>query len=84
MFLDYHIQKIFLSKNQQLCIPQGLVILNLIKELHGGGLGGNFVMDKTMTLVKERYLWPRINKDVRNFVECCRIFQVAKGRSQNM
>jgi hypothetical protein len=38
MFLDYHIQEGFLFKNQQLCIPQGSVRLNLIKELHGGVL----------------------------------------------
>jgi hypothetical protein len=40
-------------------------------------------IDKTTTLVKERYFWPSINKDVKKFVECCRIFQLAKGKSQN-
>jgi hypothetical protein len=40
-------------------------------------------IDKTMTLVRERYFWPSINKDVKKFVECCRICQLAKGRSQN-
>ena len=41
-------------------------------------------MDKTSKLVKERYFWPSINKDVRKFVECCRVCQLAKGRSQNI
>ena len=53
MYLDYHIQEGFLFKIQQLCIPQGLVRLNLIKELHGGGLGGHFGMVNTTILVKE-------------------------------
>lgn len=35
-------------------------------------------------MLKERYFWPSINKDVKKFVECCRVFQLAKGRSQNM
>lgn len=57
--------------------------LNLIKELHGGGLGGNFGVANTIMLVKDRYFWPSINKDVKKFFECYRFFQLAKGRSQN-
>jgi hypothetical protein len=51
---DYHIQEEFLFKNQQLCIPKSSRWLNLIKELHSGGLGGHFGMDNTAALVKER------------------------------
>jgi hypothetical protein len=58
--------------------------LNLIRELHIGGLGGHCGMEKTTSLVKEWYFWPNINKDVRKFVECCSICQLAKGRSQNI
>ena len=75
MFLDYHIQEGFLFKNYQLCIPQGSMRLNLIKEIHGGGLGAHFGMDKTTTLVKERYFKSSITKDVRKFFECCRFSQ---------
>jgi hypothetical protein len=73
-----------LFKNKQLCIPRSSIWLNLIKWLHSGGLGRHFGMDKTAPLVKERYFWPSFNKDVRNFVEVCRICQLAKGKSQNM
>jgi len=82
-YLDYHIQEGFLFKNQQLCIPQSSIRLNLIKELHSGGLGGHFGLDKTITLVKEIYFWPSLGKDVRRFVEGYRICQLAKGKSQN-
>lgn len=41
-------------------------------------------MDKTAILVRDTYFWPSINKDVRKFVECCRVFQLDKGRSQNI
>jgi hypothetical protein len=58
--------------------------LNLVRELHSEGLGGHFHIDNTRSLVKERYFWPNINKDVKKFVECCRIFHLAKGKSQNI
>jgi len=80
-FLEYHIQEGFLFKNQQLCILQNSIWLNLIRELHGGSLGGHCGMDKTTSMVKEQYIWPNINKDVSKFVECCRVCQLDKGRS---
>jgi hypothetical protein len=52
-FLDYHIQEVFLLKNQQLCIPKILLRSNLVRELHSGSLGGHCGMEKTTTLVKE-------------------------------
>ena len=55
----------------------------MIKELHSGGLGRHFGNDKTTTLVKERYFWPSINKDVRKFVEGCMVCQLTKGKIQN-
>ena len=55
----------------------------MVRELHSGGLGGHFGIDKTIALVKEKYFWPSINKDVRIYVSCCRKCQLAKGRSQN-
>jgi hypothetical protein len=72
-----------LFKNQNLCIPQRSLRLNLVREFHSGGLGGNFGVDMTTMLVKERYFWPIINKDVKNFIKGCRIFQVTKGKIQN-
>jgi hypothetical protein len=62
-YLDFHIQEGFLFKNQSLCIPWSSLWLNLVRELHSGGLGGHFGIDKTTMLVKERYFWPSINKD---------------------
>lgn len=56
----------------------------MVRELHSGGLDGHFGIDKTTMLVKERYFWPSINRDVKKFVERCRVCQFAKGRSQNV
>jgi hypothetical protein len=37
--------------------------------MHSGGLGGHFGVDKTTTLVKERYFWPSIKKDFQKKIE---------------
>ena len=57
--------------------------MNLIKELRSGGLGRHFGFDKTITLVKEKYFWLIRNKDVRKYVEGCRIYQLTKCKCQN-
>ena len=56
---------------------------NLIREKHNGGLSGHFGQDKTFALVSNFYFWPKIQHDVKKFVEGCRVCQHEKGRSQN-
>jgi hypothetical protein len=55
--------------------------LNAIRDLHKEALGGYFGVDKTKSLVNERYFCPSINKYVKNFIECYIICQFAKGIS---
>ena len=57
--------------------------LNLIRENNSGGLAGHFEIDKTLSLLKEKYYWPHMYKDVQKFVKSCGVCQVAKGVSQN-
>ena len=45
-YRDYHIKQDFLFKNQQMCIPRSSIRLNLIKELHSGGLEDILAMIK--------------------------------------
>ena len=59
------------------------MMLKLIKEKHSGGLARHFGIDKTLSLLKEKYYWPQMYKDVQKFVKSCGFFQVAKGVSQN-
>ncbi|XP_050262872.1 uncharacterized protein LOC126707289 [Quercus robur] len=40
----------------QLCIPKSLLREQIIKELHGGDLGGHMGGDKAIALVKERFI----------------------------
>ena len=56
---------------------------NIIKEKHSGGLSGHFGQDKTFAQVNAFYYWPKMQIDIKIFVENYRIYQHAKGRSQN-
>jgi hypothetical protein len=55
-----------------------------IKDLHSNGLGGHFDVNKTRVLVEERYYWLGVFSIVKKWMEICRIYQHAKGRSQNI
>lgn len=83
-WLDYFIQDGMLFRGVQLCIPKSSMRENLIKEKHSGGLVGHFGIDKTIALVSEQHFWPHIHKDVKRYLQSCRVCQVAKGSSQNV
>ena len=57
---------------------------NLIQGKHSGSLSRHFGQDKTFSLVSNFYFWPKMQDDMRKYVERCIICQHAKGRSQNM
>ena len=80
---EYFTQEGMLFKGIQLCIPRSSMRLNLIKKKHSGGLVGHFGIDKRLILLKEKYYWPLMYKDVQKFVKSCGVFQVTKGVSQN-
>jgi len=80
-WLEYMLQDGFLFKNNQLCIPKCSMREDLFKENHSGGPSGHFGHDKTFEQRKHSYFWPRMRKDVHNFMEKCAIYQHAKGRS---
>ena len=65
---EYFIQEGMLFKGIQLCIPRSSMRLHLIKEKHSGGLAGHFGIDKTLSLLKDKYY---MYKDVQKFVKSC-------------
>ena len=82
-FSDFLIQDGLLFKGGQLCIPKGSYRENIIKEKHSGGMSGHFGLDKTLEQVRRFYFWPKMQSDIRKFVESCIICQKAKGHSTN-
>ena len=81
--MNISLKKVCCLKRIQLCIPRISMRVNLIKEKHCGGLVGHFGIDKTLSLIKDKYYWPQKYKDVKKFVRSCGVCQVAKGISQN-
>jgi hypothetical protein len=73
----------FLFKHNHLCIPQCSLREAIIKEAHGGGLAGHFGRDKTLALVQENFIWPKMVRDVVQHVKQCRICHHAKSHRQN-
>ncbi|XP_074303669.1 uncharacterized protein LOC141638156 [Silene latifolia] len=77
---EYLIQNDFLFKGNRLCVPKHPIRELLVREAHGGGLAGHFGMAKTVEILKEHFLWPRLQKDVHNIVGKCVTCQVSKSK----
>ncbi|GJR19925.1 RNA-directed DNA polymerase [Tanacetum coccineum] len=73
----------FLFRGNQLCIPDCSLRLEIIKEAHEGGLSGHFGRDKMVALLKDHYFWPKMMKDISQYILRCRTCHLAKSTSQN-
>lgn len=51
----FDLQDSFLFYDNGLCIPKSSIILRLITEIHGNGLGRHFGRDKTIMQIEARY-----------------------------
>ena len=77
------LQEGLVFKNIKLCIPKCSMRKKLIQEKHSGSLSSHFGHEKTFAQVSDFYFFPRIQQDVKKFVENCRICQHTKGRRKN-
>ncbi|GJX88021.1 RNA-directed DNA polymerase [Tanacetum coccineum] len=82
-FRDYVQRDGFLFKGHRLCVPISSFREAIILECHKGALAGHFGRDKTLSLVGERFFWPKLVRDVVKIINRCRVCHVAKTHNTN-
>jgi hypothetical protein len=70
----------FMFRANKLCIPASSIRLLLLQEAHGGGLMGHFGAKKTEDVLAGHFFWPKMRRDVEQFVACYTTCQKAKSR----
>jgi hypothetical protein len=70
----------FVFRANKLCIPASSIRLLLLQEAHGGGLMGHFSVMKTEDILAAHFFWPKLRRDVVQFVAHCTTCQKAKSR----
>lgn len=73
----------YLFKGNCLCIPRCSLREAILIEAHDSYLGGHFGQNKTLAIIKERFYWPKMEKEVMRYVQKCHVCHKAKGHSHN-
>ena len=61
----------FLFKGNKLCVPNCSLREKILQDMHGGGLGGYFRQGKTYTMIKQKFFWPKMRRDVYKLTKRC-------------
>ena len=77
---DFVLHDGYLFRGNCLYIPNTSLRVLIIQELHNQG---HFGRDKTAWLIRQRFYWPGLDRDVKTFVKRCRLCQESKGSDTN-
>lgn len=80
---DFNIYQGSLFKNSNLCILNTSMRLQIISNLHYGGLAAHTGQDKTLKIVEACFHRPHLRKDVNKFVQHRGVCQTWKEHTQN-
>ena len=78
----FYVSEGYLFKEGKLCIPQGTHRKLLVKESHEEGLMGHFGVDKPLELLKGKFFWPHMRRDIQR--HCFRCISYLKAKSKTM
>ena len=67
----YYVNQGYLFRKGKLCIPHGSHRKLLVKESHEGGLMGHFGVEKTLSILREKFYWPHMTRDVQMYCYKC-------------
>lgn len=82
-FRDFVRHDGLLFKGHRLCVPLSSFREAIIFECHQGALVGHFGRAKTVSLVGERFFWPKLVRDVMKVLNRCRVYHIAKTTHTN-
>jgi Integrase zinc binding domain len=77
---DYSLHNGYLFKGVALCIPATSLRYLIIKEIYNQC---HFGLEKTLHLVRERFFWPSMWRDIKHFIRACHVCQTSKGTNTN-
>ena len=70
----------YLFRENRLCVPNSSMRELLVREAHGGGLMGHFVVRKTLDVLHEHFFLPKMKRDVKRVCARCVTWWQAKSR----
>ncbi|XP_041004037.1 uncharacterized protein LOC121249393, partial [Juglans microcarpa x Juglans regia] len=70
----------YLFKESKLCLPNCSMRELLVREAHGGGLMGHFGVKKTLDILHEHFVWPKMKRDVNRICGRCITCRKAKSK----
>lgn len=62
----------------QVILPK-LMRTSVLKQVHNSCTGGHFGITKTLASIQERYYWPGVHEDVKDWCSSCDLCQQAKA-----
>nr|GEX16473.1 hypothetical protein [Tanacetum cinerariifolium] len=83
-FNDFSLHDGYLFKSSRFCVPLCSLRDSIILESHVEGLAGHFGRDKTLDLIRGKFYWPKMERDVSRIIARCRVCHIAKTQSTNV
>ena len=67
----WHMDGELLCYNEKWYVPAGLLRRRLLERNHDDPFAGHFGFDRTLDLIRRKYYWAGMYKDVKHYVETC-------------